>query len=258
MLSWFSKRCPVSTWEQAWIEMRYSWLVKQLGFERIRAARAILPDEVMFAADGSVDEAELRDLVDDIGKVMGIGTLGLNIEVCDDEQLPNVAGHYDTDISDTNTGPTIRVARSLLGRHAGLVVTLAHELSHHLLLSNHLIPPETEDHELVTDLVPTVLGLGLIQANATIEERHVRYGEYYSWKVQRHGYLPSHMIGYALAVWSHSRDESAATLDRWLRHDAAVAYRRGLKYVRDSKDCLIQPESIGDLYRSRVASTSRT
>jgi hypothetical protein len=137
----------------------------------------------------------------------------------------------------------IRVARSQLETPGPLVATLAHELAHELLLGGGLLDETVDDHEWVTDLLPVYLGLGVFTANATIVEQYVSYGQVSWWAMGKQGYLPSWMLGYALALFALMRGEANPPWARHLRHDAASSLHEGLRYLRKSGDCLFHPDS---------------
>ena len=148
------------------------------------------------------------------------------------------AGHYDA----LESGRTvIRIARSRLAEFQGLVATLAHELAHELLLGRGLLTTEVDDHELVADLLPVFLGLGIFPANAALFEQARQYG---SRQIRQHGYLPSHVLGYALALFAHVRGEGVPDWCEYLRLDAAEALRAGLKYLEKTGDTLFDRASL--------------
>jgi len=76
---------------------------------------------------------------------------------------------------------------------------MAHELGHAILLGGGLMNPKTPDHEPMTDLLTVFLGLGIFNANSAARFQQRQEERRYSWSMQRLGYLPEEVYGYALA-----------------------------------------------------------
>jgi hypothetical protein len=244
MFAWLKPRCPVSTYDKAWIETRMSWLVERFGLETLLNAPVILPSSDEFPApwDGSIEQT--RALFALIGKWMGVPQHAIDLEVVDDFQLPTALAHYDaTDATITQYGrPIVRLRRSLLDQPPVLAAALAHELAHDLLLRPGHITCDVPDHEQVTDLLPVMLGLGILLANATIFDMTIREGRASWWLIQRSGYLSSHQLGYALALFARARGEHSPTWSRDLRLDARATLNAGLKFLARTDDCLFHIE----------------
>src|SRR5262249_26780470 len=100
-----------------------------------------------------------------------------------------------------------------------------------------------EDHEQLTDLVPVFLGLGLFAANAPVRDRSYTENNWHYFKIDKQGYLPSRMLGYALALFAYVRGEAKPAWARYLRPDAAQPLKRGLRYLLKTGDSLFHPDT---------------
>jgi hypothetical protein len=240
MLGWFAPKCPVGTWEKTWTEYRMRWLADQFGIERLLRAHVVVPSKQLFAVTTDSEVEDVRRLLEVICGYMGVKPASVRLDLCQDELMPGAAGQWAK-----REKSIIRVAYSQLADRERLLATLAHELAHELLLGRGLLTGEESDHEWVTDLLPVFLGVGLFAANATLRESHERTAQWYSWQVSRQGYLPSHVIGYAMAVFAFLRGESDPEWARHLRADAAEPLRNGLRYLRKTNDSLIRPDMVG-------------
>jgi hypothetical protein len=96
-----------------------------------------------------------------------------------------------------------------------LVATVAHELGHVILLGGRLLDPKTSDHEPMTDLLTVFLGLGIFTANSARRFRQYQEDRRQGWSMQRLGYLPEEVYGYALARFAAERGEHRA---EWMKH----------------------------------------
>ncbi|MCE9548019.1 MAG: hypothetical protein K8T25_21305 [Planctomycetia bacterium] len=239
MFGWLRAKCPLDTWEKAWTETRMLWLANTLGIERLTRAEVILPTPQFFPDPYQPNAEGARRLLDRLCGYMGVTDRKIEMEVRDDAQMPGAAGHYDI-----SADGMIRVARSQLANPMSLVATLAHELSHDILLRNKHLTTETTDHEWITDLLPVFLGVGIFAANATVWEKNERSGRSYRWSVGRQGYLPSRMFGYAMALFVFMREEEMPAWKSYLRPDASTALSQGLRFLRQTEDTVCHPRTI--------------
>ena len=135
------------------------------------------------------------------------------------------------------------LAESQLSDPERLVATIAHELAHDILLGGGLITVQEEDHEPLTDLRAGVPGSGLFTANAPVRDRSHFQNHWHYFKIDFQGYLPSRMLGYALALFAYARGETRPAWARYLRPDAAEPLKAGLRYLLKTGDSLFHPET---------------
>jgi hypothetical protein len=243
MLGWLvpKPKPPVDTIYKAWVETRMLWLADQFGIERMHKAKVLRPIEDDFPNPYDGTAEAVPPILDRLCGVMAIDPRSIKLEIVDSQQMPGAVGQYESSAA----GPAvIRLAESSLGDFQGVVATLAHELSHEILLGRGLISVEEEDHEHVTDLLPVFLGLGIFSANATVADQATRQVNREIWQIRRQGYLPSHVQGYALALFASLRGERNPDWSRHLRLDARAALAAGLKYLEKTEDTLFHPQAV--------------
>ena len=261
MFGWLAPRCPLATANKAWAERRMLWLAARFGLDRMRAARVILPTVEFFPDPYYGDEAGARACFDRMCGYLAVPVGSVTLEVLDDDRMPGAAGLYQQ-----RERSHISVARSGLASLPRLLATIAHELAHELLFKGGHLTGDTPDHEQVTDLLPVFLGAGVFLANATVESTSVSDGTYHSWSISRRGYLNSITLGYALALFAFGRGEDRPAWAGYLRADARVTLRNGLRYLRKTGDTLFRPDAVGlpqstptpDDLRQRLADRSPT
>ena len=236
MWNLFGPRCPLETRDKLWTESRMRWLARTIGFDRLLGAEVILPEPRFFpdAYAGTPDDA--RRIFDRVCGFMGLDPARFDLDVVPDASIPNAAGCYIP-----GQWPRILLAESQLSDPERLVATIAHELAHDILLGGGLIADGAEDHEPLTDLVPVFLGLGLFTANATVRDRSHTEMRMSYFQISRQGYLPSHFVAYALALFAHARREDKPAWARSLRPDAARPLKQGLAYLKKTGDTLFGP-----------------
>jgi hypothetical protein len=109
----------------------------------------------------------------------------------------------------------VALRSTLLKDPVPLVATVAHELGHVILLGGGLMDPRAADHEPLTDLLTVFLGFGIFTANSAARFRQFQDERRHGWSMQRLGYLPQEVYGYALARFAAARGENKP---RWARH----------------------------------------
>jgi hypothetical protein len=249
MFGWFAPKCPVTLVEKAWTEWRMCWLAEKLGIKRLLEAEVLTPTDDHFPHEYCGTQADAWSFMRFLARHMGVDSSRIELEIVD--QLPDAVGHYES----SDYRPIIRVVEAQLEDPQRLLATLAHELAHEVLLGGGLISPEVEDHEWITDLAMAYLGVGIFAANATLTEASVSDGNWNWWSLSKQGYLPSHIFGYAMALFAFMREEEA-DWQRHLRPDAAAAFRKGLRFLRKTNNSLFHPETKGVL-RSRMTVADR-
>ncbi len=212
------------------------WLVDRFGAERMLQAEVATPDQSFWGSTFDGTEAAARQILQRLEEHLGLPTGKIPLEVVDDVQLPGTAGRYDSSAT-----PRVRIKRSLLSEILPLTSVLAHELMHDLLLGGKHPSPEEADLEATTDLATVFFGLGIFPANSSVRFEATHVTNWESWSIARYGYLPSRMLGYALALFAWWRNENSPAWSRHLRPDAAEVFHAARPYLQSTDDCLFHP-----------------
>jgi hypothetical protein len=244
----FTTKCPLDTWEKTWVETRMRWLAGQLGIQRLLRAELVLPTERYFPEPYHGTPEDAQRLLDRLCFFFALPPGDLPLEVCEDLRLHGAAG-----LDDREGTKTILIAESQLDDPQRLIATLARELAREVLLRGGLLKPEDPDQEWVTDLLTVYLGLGVFAANATILAAYRDTRTWSSWQIQRPWYLPSRMLGYALALFAVMRRERKPAWARFLCPDARNVFQAALRWLHDSDDWLFHPDTIHQGYRPPTA-----
>lgn len=240
LLNWWTPKAPLAFREKAWVEMRLRWLAERFGTKRLTQCRMILPDDLDGDEpfDGSSEAA--RRLFERICGFMEVVPSQVALEFAPDEQMVGRAGEYD------GTQKIVRVAERLLQTPDNLAATFAHELAHHILLTQFSqdLLENNGDVEWVTDLTPIIFGLGIYAANATVHDKSETSGQMHFWHISRHGYLPARMIGYAMALLIKLSEQTDIRWMQWLRGDASDTLLKSLEYLDATNDSTLRRENL--------------
>lgn len=249
MFGLFKPRCPLDDpRDKVWTELSMLLLAQQLGIERLKNAEVLTPTLEHFPEPfhGTVDEA--HSLMSLLCRHMQINESMVRLRVRPEHEFADAAGTYS--LGEDGIA-TIHLSETKLLNLEDLLATLAHELSHQILIGERRVSPEDADDELLTDLVPIFLGVGLFGANATIREstKLLHDGEYAV--IRRLGYLTSPLHGYALALFAWVRGETDPPWAASLRLDARHVFRKSLKYLIKTENSLFHPDTAGAAYEPR-------
>ena len=248
MFGFFKARPPLNLREKTWVELRMQWLAERLGFDKLQACEVITPSDAHFPDAYSGSDENIERIFARICDLMGVRNETLELVLFDGAEPPpddpgrsTALGMYRR--NDDRAQSTIWIARSQAAEPTQLVATIAHELSHHVLLGEGFLGDTDADHEFVTDLLPVVRGLGIFVANAAVAESVENTPLWSRWSISKRGYLPARMLGYALGVFAWLRGEQNPEWAAYLRGDAREVMPAGLKYLRATGDCRCQHPS---------------
>jgi hypothetical protein len=260
----FSAKLPLDEEERQWVDEGFRRLEKMLGHTRLLEAKVILPTPEYFPDAYDHTDAGADALFQRVCGYMHVDRSGIQLEVFPDETeelrsiLPywrgdsgGCAGFFSHDPTIEST-PTADGARMLVALRStqlkdplSLVATMAHELGHVILLGGRLISPKTPDHEPLTDLLTVFLGFGVFTSNAARRFKQFQDERSYGWSMNRLGYLPEEMYGYALAKFAAARSEEKP---RWVQHlstNVRAYFRRSQLWLAKNKFKVITAEPIG-------------
>ncbi len=233
----FRTKCPIGVEEKTWVEFRMQWLSDTLGIARMQSAPIVLPNDTFFPIEFEPTPECALVYKNIVSELMSLAPDACQLEVCEPEQLPSSAAHYEPGES-----PTIRISSREIEDPLSLVSTLAQQLSHHILLGGNHLTTEDSDHEYVADLLTVFLGFGVFSANSTIRETNWSEGGASGWAMGKRGYLSSQTIGYALALWVSARGDSDSGWTNMLRPDAGETMRGGIKFISKTGDTVFHPD----------------
>src|SRR5688500_12966756 len=147
--------CPVEDDVRRWVEARMAWLAREFGEDRLRTATVVLPTTEFFPAGWSGTEDEAHALAERIAGFMGSNFGDDEIYAFDNANQPegmigdnSAMGYFHEEDGVSWVGYDRRGLEDPLQ----LAATFAHEYAHIHLLGHKRIDPDTEDHELLTDL----------------------------------------------------------------------------------------------------------
>jgi hypothetical protein len=246
----FGKLKPtVTTEDQEWIEGAFLWFEEQYGRDYLKSLRIIEPTKEFFDHQFKGTEADAEFALKQIIEFMDIK--GANIELYYFSEAPlefedegiivtqNTEGLGTKDNyalgKYSENGPNkfeIGLEFSQLKNSQSMIATLAHELSHMILLGEGRID---ENDEELTDLNCIALGFGIFTSNSIFNFQQWQGTSHHGWQANRQGYIPEEVSAYALALFNNYQNNESD----WHQHlnkSMSKLYKKNLKYLQSTKD----------------------
>ncbi|HKH99976.1 MAG TPA: hypothetical protein VJ999_12780 [Candidatus Sulfotelmatobacter sp.] len=250
----FSPKLPISDEDRQWADEGFRRLEKLLGRRRMIEARVITPTAEDFPDPYDKNEPQSAEKIfARVCTYMQVDRRAIEFEIFPDETeelreiLPfwrgtsgkHAAGLYlhameeraSAANDDEKEHAVVAIRSSQLKDPLSLVATIAHELGHVILLGGGLMAPKTPDHEPMTDLLTVYLGLGIFNANSAGRFRQYQDERRAGWSMQRLGYLPEEIFGYALAKFSVERGEDRIEWERHLSANVRSYFNRSRRWL---------------------------
>ena len=233
----FSAKLPLTDEDREWVDEGFGRLEKLVGRRRMLEAKVVLPTAEDFPDPYDKTPAAVEKLFGRVCAYMQVERSSVELEIFSDETeelreiLPYWRGgtpdraaglyvHHPESDSHEEGGRqqkcmVVAIRSTQLKDPLSLVATVAHDLGHVILLGGHLLDPKTPDHEPLTDLLTVFLGLGIFTANSAARFKQYQEDRRQGWSMQRLGYLPEEVYGYALARFAAERGENKP---EWMNH----------------------------------------
>jgi hypothetical protein len=256
---------PVSDEDRVWVDEGFKRLEKLLGRRRMLEAKAVEPTAEDFPDAYSKTPEALEQLFTRVCSYMRVDRSNIKLEVFPDEteelreMLPSWSGssgkgaaglylhalqrEHATDDADGRMVVAIR--SSMMKDPMSLIATVAHELGHVILLGGELMAVGTKDHEPMTDLLTVYLGLGIFTANSAARFKQFQNDRKIGWSMNRLGYLPEPVFGYALARFATERGEQKPDWARHLSPNVKSDFRNSKRWIDQNPQYVAMVKPIG-------------
>lgn len=238
MFGWFKPKSPLTVEQVRWMDERFAWLRNEFG-ERRLGGPVVAPTNEFFPDlyRGTHDDA--AKIFDRVCECMGVERARVNLRLYRDAKVDSVHSNFSPLRQDYVAGVyderpeviDIWLETTRLDEPEMVVAVLAHELAHVHLLGDRRYSPEQEDHERLTDLLVVYFGLGIFNANVSLQDRHWRAGRFSGWSMGTIGYLSLCEFAYALAKFAHARREYNPSWARHLRKDVRSLFKVELEHL---------------------------
>ena len=225
MFGLFGFKPPLTTRQRAELELLMRRIIQRIGEATVREAEMVC-ELGQLSLDLADEESLLLSAAAEVRRRMQLTDANVQLKIVRADSIDAAAVYMLGDPA------TILVADATLQDPLRSVVALAHEYSHHILLGDGETTRSNSDERL-TDLIPICFGLGILQSHASSYFQSWTVGESNAFSASKMGYLNAEEIGYALALLTRCRGETAPDWMRRLRDDSRVTMKRAQRYFRD-------------------------
>jgi len=236
--------------DKEWIEQAFLWFEHEYSRDYLKSVRTILPTREFFPITFTGTEENAEQIVQHIVGYMGIGEAEINLHYFTDRSLELAEGivtqsEAGLDQESKNTLGTftqdghqkysIGIERELLKNPTSLIATLAHELSHLVLLGEGRI---SENDEELTDLNCIAMGFGVVICNSIFTFNQWQGPLRQGWRTNRSGYIPEEVATYALALLINYQNQTDPDWKKLLNPSPRKMFERNIKYLTTTPDVI--------------------
>lgn len=235
---WKNKpKLPITAEDKAWIEGALLAVKNDFGTECFDSLSTILPDNSFYNYNFTGQKSDAEYVLSQTKIYLGLEDLEVKLDYFNDHPVKMTDGTLLSSPADINgrwqsaTGLyeqfdneiVIHIESSILENPIQLIATMAHELSHYILLGEGRIE---DNDEYLTDLVTIAYGFGIFMGNSrfthTINES--------DWQISSSGYLPEQIIAYAMAWLAIYRKENT-TWKTYLNKSMLKYFEQSIEYI---------------------------
>jgi Tetratricopeptide repeat len=232
-----------------WLEEHFLWLINSFGKENIKNRKVLTPDFSDFPIRFNGQQQSAIDILKIVTAQMEISPDEIILHFYKEGQTEidtgSPFGHriFLQNVKNEKYSGGVYFGKQESGKYVigleekklkdplAIVATIAHELSHIKLLGEKRIEVNNEH---LTDLTTIVFGLGIFNANAAFKT--VSGFNYWGWS--RSGYLTQLQWGYALALFSHLREEENPEWIKYLSANVKGAFKRSMNFIQNNPEII--------------------
>lgn len=212
-------KLPITPEDKEWADYSLNWLRQNFGEQHFKSIQTVTPTKKFFNRAFSESQEDAVFVLERVKLLMAID-LPITLEFYSDSPLKMEDGSILTTSADEKgnwksaTGTfqqhesvsIISIETQQLQDPISLIATIAHELSHQILLGENRIQ---ENDEYLTDLTAIFYGFGIFLGNSRFKYSAYSEGIMGGWQTSTQGYLPEQIIAYCMAWLSKQRKESS-------------------------------------------------
>lgn len=242
----FNKLKPSVTKEDKdWIDDSFLWFEGQYGRNYLKSVRIIEPTREFFNIEFSGKEEDAHFVLSKCLEYMDIKAVKVDLNFYSEAPIDfEEEGVFITQSEEGNelkdsyplgtyseASPNhflIDLERGQLNDPHSMIATIAHELSHLILLGEGRIQ---ENDEELTDLNCIALGFGIFISNNIFHFNQWQGASHHGWSTKRNGYLPEEVAAYAMALLSCYQNNPL----NWTLHlnkTVKKMFDKNVKYLR--------------------------
>lgn len=239
------KKLPITEDDKIWVDEDLNWLRTEFGETHFLEIQTITPTKNFYnrTFDGSEKDAEF--ILERTMELMKIEDVTIKLNFFSDDIVESEDGTLLTSPADINgkwksaagtfemneDETIISIETQQLKDPMSLIATIAHELSHQILLGENRIE---ENDEFLTDLTAISYGFGIFIGNSRFHFSQFTTNSGFGWQYSGQGYLPEQIIAYAMAWLSKERNEKT-DFSQYLNKSMKKHFDQSFNFLTEQK-----------------------
>lgn len=235
----FKPKPTVTPEDKEWIEDAFKWFEEQYSEEYLKNVQIIEPTQDFFDHKFSGKEEDAEFVLEQVMEYMEVKAVDVELYYFSEAPLEfedegvqaySDSENYAVGKYSENGGNNIRIGLEMnqLKNPQGMIATIAHELSHLILLGEGRL--EENDEEL-TDLNCIALGFGIFISNSIFNFQQWHGTSHQGWNASRQGYIPEEVAAYAMAYFNQYQNNTS-DWHRHLNRSVGKLYQKNVKYLQ--------------------------
>lgn len=247
----FGKPKPTVTPEDKdWIEEAFLWFEQEYTSDYLKSVKILVPTKEFFPIDFKGTQENAEQLTKMICEHMFIKDVKIDLHFFNDKPIElaegiviaqnqsGMGGYQNKNRLGTYAEKghgkySIGIELDLLKNPVNLIATIAHELSHLVLLGEDRLK---ENDEELTDLNCIALGFGIFTCNSIFKFNQWQGSSYSGWQTQTSGYIPEQVATYALALLTKYQGRDYSSWIDYLNPSPKKMFKRNMEYLTDTED----------------------
>jgi len=232
-------KCPIKQEDEMWITQHLEWLDENVV--SLVDQPTFLPTKEYFDWTFTGSESDADFVLKQVGRYCRIITEGINLEFYSEESIEldrglitqkeegaGSAGMYVQDEGQFS----ILIEVQQLKKPLSLIATIAHELSHFILMGQRNIELEGVENEWLTDLLAIANGFGIFIGNTAFEFNQWQSGDGWGgWQSSMQGYLPQQITAHAMAIIEMKKSSEVPDWTSHLKTDFKTDFEQSMRYL---------------------------
>lgn len=235
-------KLPITSDDKNWVDESFLLLQEILGKEHFNGLITITPTKNFYNWTFKGNEEDAEFILERTKEIMMINDATIKLKYFSDQPIEMSDGTILSTPADINGNwksasgiykeleneKIIYIEKSQLKNTISLIATMAHELSHYILLGENRIE---ENDEYLTDLTAIAYGFGIFLGNSRFQHSKYQNTNFSGWEMSSQGYLPEQIIGYAMAWLSYNRNENT-DYKKFLNKDLEKFFNKSFNYLQ--------------------------
>lgn len=235
-------KCPIKIEDKEWIESALNWINENVV--NLATQPTIFPTKKYFDWDFRGKEKDAEFVLQKVGEYMHLDTSKIILNFYSEESIRlgqgtvtqreegGTAGYYIQE----NNNYEILIEVQQLKSPQSLIATIAHELSHYVLMGKINVYLEGDENEWLTDLLAIAYGFGIPIGNSKFSFGQWQSGDGWGgWQYSTQGYLPQQIIAYSMAVIEVKRTDEIPYWIDLMKKDFKEDMKRSMKFLKANK-----------------------